>query len=218
MDTRNILTQYFSSLIKGRRYDCHSVIEKAICEGASVKDVYDKVFYPSMVRIGEMWQENQISVAQEHLATAITQSIISSLYYRIFEGKPLENKGKIIIACIGNELHELGSRMLADLLEMDGFDVKYLGANTPNYSIIKIVDEEKPLIVGISCTMSFNVNGVRELIAMIKTGETKDVSIFAGGRAFDVDRKLVGYVGADYYESKFDKTIELMNYVSGEKL
>lgn len=190
---------------------------EAIDQGITIKEIYTRVFYPSMVGIGDLWQRNQLTVAQEHFATVITQSIICSLYYKMFTDKELVSKGKIIITCASNELHELGSRMVSDLLEMEGFNVRFLGANMPIYSVIEMIKAEAPLIIVISCTMSFNVNNVKSLIALIKNEVPYYIPIFVGGRAFDVDPRLRDYVSANYYSKGFEETIELINNIAASQ-
>jgi MerR family transcriptional regulator, light-induced transcriptional regulator len=212
---KNILFKSFlSGLLNCNKNYCHSLIIDAVNKGVDVQEIYGSIFYPAMIHIGELWQENKITVAQEHLTTAIVQSIICSLYNKVFDNKTAENKGKIMLTCASNELHELGSRMLSDLLEMEGFDVKFLGAYMPNYSVLEMIEKESPLIVGISCTMSFNINYVKELILKLKGSSERKIPIVVGGRAFDIDRELVEYVGADYYAKEFEESLELFNKLS----
>lgn len=213
MSQNILLSDYFRGLLACNKNYCYSLIIEAINNGVELKEIYSSVFQPSMVQIGDLWESNQLSVAQEHLATAITQSIMGSLYYKILSNKSPKYKGKVIVTCASNELHELGSRMLADLLEMEGFDVNFLGANKPNQSIIEMIEKEPPLIVAISCTMSFNINHVKDLIALIKS-MFPELPVLVGGRAFNDDRKLIEYVGADYYAYDFNEAIELTRKLS----
>lgn len=213
MQQNSLSDNYFFGLLECDKNYCYNLIMGAVDQGTTIKDIYTSVFYPSMIKIGDLWQGNQLTVAQEHLATVITQSIISSLYYKMFTGKVSRNKGKIIMTCAGNELHELGSRMLSDLLEIEGFNVKFLGANMPIYSVLEMIKMEEPLVIGISCTMSFNINNVKNLISLIKNEIPYYAPILVGGRAFDVDPLLVDYVSADYYSKSFEETIELINSI-----
>ena len=101
----------------------------AIQHGTSVHDIYLHVFQRSQYEVGRLWQTNQISVGQEHLCTAATQLIMSQLYPLIF-GTERKNR-RIVAACVGGDLHEIGIRMVADFFEMDGWDTFYLGADVP---------------------------------------------------------------------------------------
>jgi MerR family transcriptional regulator, light-induced transcriptional regulator len=214
MGNERLLKDYITGLLTSDKDYCHSLIMEAIDKDVEIREIYSSIFHPSMVYIGELWQANKLSVAQEHLATAITQSIICSMYHKIFTTKPLKNKGKVIMTCASNELHELGTRMLSDILEIDGFNVNFLGANMPPYAVMEMIEKESPLIVGISCTMSFNIKYVKDLILRLKNAIPAQVPVLVGGRAFDIDKKLVQYVGADYYAREFTETLELLNKLS----
>jgi methanogenic corrinoid protein MtbC1 len=214
MEIDALLEDFISGLLDKNKKYCHSLIIGSVNRGLDIQELYKNIFYPAMIHIGELWQENKITVAQEHLATAIVQSIICSLYNKVFDNKTAEDKGKIMLTCASNELHELGPRMLSDLLEMEGFDVKFLGAYMPNYSVLEMIEKESPLIIGISCTMSFNINNVKNFILRVKKSSLIKTPIVVGGRAFDIDRKLVEYVGADYYAKEFEESLELFNNLS----
>lgn len=211
MDMELLYKNYLDGIVDGNKDHCYCLICDAVDEGVNIKDIYSKIFCPAMVRIGELWQSSVINVAQEHQAVAITRSIISSLYYKVCRDKAMESKGKIILTCPNNELHDMGIRMLANLLEMEGWDIRYLGANVPSDAVIEMIKKVAPVMVGISCTMPFNIDNVKELIEMIKSETPEKPSVLVGGNAFDSDPKLVEYLQADYYGSDFDRTIKLVN-------
>lgn len=213
MYQNTLSNNYLSGLLKCNKTYCHNLIMEAVEQGMSIKEIYTNVFYPTMVKIGDLWQSNKLTVAQEHFATIITQSIICSLYYKLFSDKVSAKREKIIITCASNESHELGPRMLSDLLEMEGYNVLFLGSNMPTYSILEMIKTETPLLIGIGCTMSFNLNNVKHLIAIIKSEIPYHVPVLVGGRAFDIDQILVDYVGADYYSKSFEETLELVNNI-----
>lgn len=94
-----------------------------------MKSIYLEVLQPVQREIGNLWQTNEVSVAQEHYCTAATQLIMGRLYPYLHLAP--RNGKRVVVACVGGELHEVGARMVADILEMEGWDSYYLGANTP---------------------------------------------------------------------------------------
>ncbi len=209
MSIKRIFEDYFFYLKKGDRKECFNVIQEAVKEGIDIKDIYLEVFSPAMVKVGEMWETNQFTIAQEHLATAITQRMMSYLYSNCFDFSADYYKAKIIMTCAGSELHELGARMTADLLELEGYDVIYLGSNTPVFTILETILSENPDFVGISCTMSFNIKYTKELVEKIKE-VNEDIKIIAGGRAYSINNKLIKYVKADFYGDTLYKTLKFL--------
>lgn len=206
--------QYLDALLRGDRRIAGQMVMDALESGqASVRDLYLHVFQRSQHEIGRLWQTNQVSVAQEHYCTAATQLIMSQLYPYIFSGE--RNNRQMIAASIGGELHELGIRMVADFFEMEGWDTYYLGANTPESTILATVAEKQPDLLAISATITYNVRSVAQLITAIRERpDTRHVKILVGGYPFNVSPTLWRKIGADgYAENAQDATIKAAELV-----
>ncbi len=120
----DLAKKYLDYLLKADRPSAWALVENAVKSGIPVKDIYIHIFQPVMYEIGKLWQTNQITPAVEHYCTAATQLIMSQLYPYIFRS---EKKGAAFVsACVPGELHELGTRMAADLMELEGWDTHYL--------------------------------------------------------------------------------------------
>lgn len=188
--------QYLEALLRGERHRASQLILQTIDEGVSVKDIYLHVFQRSQYEIGRLWQLNQVSVAEEHYVTAATQLIMSQLYPRIFSND--KNGLRLVAACIGGELHEIGIRMVADFFEMEGWDTYYLGANTPPESIVETVETRQADVLAISATMTFHVGAVANLIEQVRDTEAgRQAKILVGGYPFNVSSVLWERLGAD---------------------
>src|SRR5918997_3305558 len=187
---------YLSALLRADRHLASSLILDAADAGTPIRDLYLRVFQPSQHEVGRLWQMNQISVAQEHYCTAATQLIMSQLYPYIFSG---DRRGRTLIAaCVAGDLHEIGARMVSDLLEMEGWDTIYLGANVPASSIIQLLREREISVLALSATMSFHVPVVERLIADIRDAEgVCPTKIMVGGYPFNIAPELWRRIGAD---------------------
>lgn len=188
---------YLSSLLRFERHEATKIILGAVEAGMSVRDIYCHVFEPCQREIGRLWQVNAITVAQEHYCTASAQSIMALLYPLIFSEKKARI-GKVVAACVPGELHELGPRMLCDLLELEAWDTVYLGANVPLASLLHTIKTLKPQVVAISATMTFHLDAVRRVISALRESMRKQpFKIFVGGHAFHGSSELWRAVGAD---------------------
>jgi MerR family transcriptional regulator, light-induced transcriptional regulator len=158
---------------------------------------WEQIIQPAMYEIGHMWARGEITVGQEHLATAITQRVMSVFYPLILE-LPRE-RGTVIVTASPGELHEIGPRILADLIELSGWDVCYTGANTPIGSVIDLVKRTAPHCLCISTSLSVSLPSVAKLIASVReeVGAAAP-SIMVGGQAYMADADLWRKVGADY--------------------
>lgn len=90
----------------------------------------------------------------------------------------------MIVTGVEGEMHQLGANMLADVLEAEGWDVRFLGTQLPHRDILQAIEEHEPTIVGISATMLFNVPKVSSLIGDVRLRYGSDVRIILGGAAF----------------------------------
>jgi methanogenic corrinoid protein MtbC1 len=197
-ENAKLAEELVETLLAGKRQAANTLILDRVKEGLPIQTLYLEVFQPALYKIGMLWQENSITVAQEHYCTAAIQMIMSMLYTRIFK---MERNGKTLVAtCVGGELHEIGIRMVADFFEMEGWDTYYYGANTPIRDMIETIRDINPDVIAISAAMSFNVATVKDLIREIRVelGE-KAGKILVGGRPFNISKDLWKEVDADGY-------------------
>lgn len=94
------------------------------------------------------------------------------------------------------EQHQVGPMMLADVLESDGWDVRFLGTNAPAEDVVATVRDHKADVLGISATMLFSIPRVRELIEMCRDDDGERLRIIVGGQAFRAAPGLHEEVGA----------------------
>ena len=203
-----LAARYLELLLEGDRRQASSLILGQAAGGMPVRDIYLDVFSPAQRMLGQLWQENRISVALEHFATAATQMIMSQLFPYIFAqgaDQPRLDAG-FVGCCVQGELHEIGMRMVCDLLELEGFDTWYLGANTPDKGILDFLAEKlrsgagrtKPIILGVSCTIAQGVPFVERLIQALRSdARLPDVKILVGGLPFLRREDLWLKIGAD---------------------
>ncbi len=206
----DLARRYLDFLLAADRSGASQLILEVVKQGElSVQEVYLEVFQPCQREVGLLWQTGKISVAQEHFCTAATQLCMSQLYPFIFG---CEKNGKVaVITCAQGELHEIGVRMVADLLEMNGWDAFYLGANTPVESVLSFVSDKKPNLIGISATITAHLPQVKDLIGKIRQAETKKSAILVGGYPFNISANLFQEVGADACSNDAKNAIQLAN-------
>ena len=201
--------EYLSALLRYDRHSASTLILAAVENKVSIKEIYCHVFERCQYEIGRLWQLNDVSVAQEHYCTASTQLIMSQLYPYIFRAdRP--SRGTIVAACVSGELHEIGARMLCDLLEMEGWNTIYLGANMPAAGIVDVLRDNHADILAVSASMTFHLPAVREVIAAVRLASPA-TRILVGGYAFKIAPNLWHDVGADYWTKDASEAISLIS-------
>lgn len=190
----NFNTLLLHSDLKG----CLELAEQIVTTHEELLYFYEHVVKPALYTVGALWERNEMSVAEEHFAAAIVGRIMSFLYCR-FIGT-LQTKGTVIVSVVPNEFHEIGARMVADILEFEGWDVTYLGTNTPLEELVKLIKRKQPFLLALSVTTALNLEKVRSVIAKVKSmPEISSTKILVGGQAFCSVPRLWREFGADGY-------------------
>jgi methanogenic corrinoid protein MtbC1 len=197
-------------LLKGDRKACQNWLATLQREQSlSLSEMYLELLQPTMQQVGLLWEEGKISVAQEHLASALVSRLMVSIYGSQ-EPDTTASRGKVLITTAPNEFHEMGAWMLSDLLEEDGWETRYLGANTPFKDILDYLEQEKPDILAISVAIPFNIDQADQLIRQIRSQKQfSQLRIMLGGQAFSFHDRLWETLGADGYASNAREAVKL---------
>lgn len=199
-------TQFLNSLLKGNRSHCIQIINKLWQAKVSLKDIYENIIKKALYQIGELWEYNKISVATEHLASAICETILNDLYLRM---KLPENCNKTILtSCLENEYHQIGIKMINDMFELNGWSSYFLGANTPIVELIDFANTIKPDFFAVSISIYSHLPILEEMIQEVRK-QFPELPILVGGQAFrHGGREVI---------SKYYKVIYLSDTHSTEK-
>ena len=189
-----LLQQYLASILAGNRKAALNIIMDAFQGGYPIPHIYMDIFQEALYEIGRLWESNRITVADEHMGTAITQFVMSNLYQHLQISD--QQMGKAVITGVQGELHQVGANMVADLMEADGWDVMFLGTNVPPEGALESVRQHGADLFGISTTMLFNIPKVIHLVEAVRSEFGHSIQIMVGGAAFKGLEKLpVGLEG-----------------------
>lgn len=173
--------EYFDHLINGRKEKCLNTINTFANQKVAVDAIYTELFQRSLYQVGDFWEKNKISVATEHMATAITENMMIRLQPQLFA---TERTGKkAVIACVANEYHQVGAKMIADMFEMNGWDGFFVGANTPFNELIRFIQSHNPDVIGLSLSIYFNIHELKNTLGQVRT-LFPTIPIIIGGQAF----------------------------------
>lgn len=172
--------RYLAAQLAGDRQEALRLVHlEGLERGIDAPRLALEVIMPAQREIGRLWQENRIGVAEEHLATAISQLVVSTLYAHFPRQQP--NGKRIIVACVEGEQHELGARLVADFLEMEGFLVHFLGANVPTDSLVSMVRTERPNLVVLSSATTLHIAQLRSAVSRVRLVGGDALPIAVGG-------------------------------------
>ena len=157
---------YLAALLARNSARARKVVADALADGVAIPDIYLAVLQPALYQVGHLWAMGEISVAEEHYATAVTQQLLHELSARM-RVTPSDGRLAIVTGTPG-ELHALGGRMVADFLEADGWEVLELGAATPAEDLADLVDREQPDLVALSTSTAGGLPGLAEALDRLR--------------------------------------------------
>ena len=197
MKVEEAFDEYLAAVLAGDRRTAFGVIDRALVAGLDLRSLYLSVFQPALREVGRRWERNLITVADEHLATAITQASMARLYDRLFSDNLADGR-LLLAACADTERHEVGLRMLCDILEMEGWDTVFLGATVPVEDLVRMVRDRRPDVVALSASIAPHLPRVEAAIRALREGMNGNTPLIAvGGRPFVDDPALAERMGAD---------------------
>jgi MerR family transcriptional regulator, light-induced transcriptional regulator len=147
-------------------------------------EIYDEIIRPAMSEIGLRWQRGEIGINHEHRASYVTLDAMAKLQAQIMVKPP--NGNTALLACVGEEPHEIGLRCISYLLESEGWITHYLGARMPVGAIVSSVRDLKPSLICLSVTqMPDRWDWADDLRRSTRAIRGEECRIILGGRAND---------------------------------
>ena len=200
---------YLRAALQGRRDEAIGIIRDAMLDDVDVSDIMLDILQPAQIELGRLWERGDISIAHEHYTTAITQLSLSLLYPRLLLNRTLLGRS-LVATSVGSEAHEVGIRMVADLMEQAGWRTTYLSADVPHSDIVEQVAQHRADVLAVSATMAGHIRGVRELIEALRADpRCQRVRVLVGGRPFTINPRLAADVGADGWAPGAREALEL---------
>ncbi len=189
---------------------CFNALDK---KQISVMDLYQNVLSPALNSIIHEYNGDEDNLIwKEHVRSGIIRGIIEASYpYVIKERKALGNEKNqnVIVMCPRFEEHEIGARMVSDFYTIAGYKTTFIGANTPERTILKAIEVIKPDIISISVTNYYNLVALKNTINTIKDKIQYQIRFVVGGYAFNNNPNAYREVGADIHLKNFSDVLDL---------
>ena len=198
MNTDLFIESLFASLVSGNRNASRRLVETALDHDISADTIAREVFWPTINNIATLYRQDQMTRLAQQYATRALSGLISQNQDR-YEAKPARGRS-ICMFCGPNELDDLSARLIADLLEADGYEVTYGGGNIADDDIMAEVHERRPDILLMFSSGGADAPGIRQLIDQIRgINAIPEMQIVVGGGIFNRAAGLAEEIGADLW-------------------
>jgi len=208
MPQSNLLSQYMEPLLLGRRSVCRDLVKAAMERGEPARHLYQNLIWPAIERVDQLYREDRINMAVEHMATRINRTIADHLQARL-DRRPSNNK-RVVITCASGEAEEFSAQMCADLFEADGWEVYLLGGGVPRDETVQLVGQLQADLLLIFGSKPSDAPQVRDLIDYVREiNACPKMNVMVSGGVFNRAVGLWREVKADLFADNPAQALEL---------
>jgi excisionase family DNA binding protein len=208
-----VVQRLMERLLAGDGPGAWQIIESALL-AATPAELYTRIIGPCLRTIGDRWEAGEITVADEHRATAQALRIVGRLG-PLFARPGRNRPGLVLLAGAEGDSHAIPLMMVADLLRTAGFDVIQLGADVPVETLVAMAAAEGVVAIGLSAsTDQGGVNVARALSAL--RAAVPGVPVLVGGPALTSEQEALE-MGADGWAADATGAADLLTRMVGRE-
>lgn len=158
---------------------------------------------PVQREVGERWHRGELSTADEHLVTGVSESTLTALSAAMI--RP-ELTGLVLVMSAEGDWHSLAARMFSEQLRAAGREVLYLGPSAPSEDVAAFIERRRPEAVTVTCNLASTFVGTRRVV---DAAHAHGVPVLAGGRALDLHRAV--HLGADAWARDATSAVRVLD-------
>jgi len=182
---------YLKYAVAGRRRPAVRLVSNLLDNRVTLGLIVEDLLAAAQHVVGDRWQRNELTAADEHLATGVAAAVMDALSG---ETQTPHGAGLTVITCAEGDWHSLAAQMFGVSLRSHGVGVTVLGASTPTDVVAEFLDRSGGDSLAISCSMPIFFPGARRLA---DAAHQQGIPVIMGGRAFGTDARRAMRLGAD---------------------
>jgi len=191
----DIRSRLAAAVIEGDQEGVAALVEAALAEGLKPLQISNEGLLPGLEEVGRRFGKNQIFLPQVMLSAETMQAAFGRLK-QAMSGEEGVGRGKILMATVEGDIHDIGKNIVCTLLENHGFEVVDLGKNVPATRIVEQATQQQVDAVGLSALMTTTLNQMQVTIDQLRAAGVK-VFTMVGGAV--VTQDYADAIGADLY-------------------
>ena len=185
-----------SAIERGLKEEASSITAE-LAEQKDALDIINEELIPALNNVGEGFEKGTVFLPQLLMSAESAKSAFAVLKERMDQsGEVQEKKGKVILATVKGDIHDIGKNIVKVLLENYSFDVIDLGKDVPPEKVVETVLEQDVHLVGLSALMTTTVVSMEETIRQLRE-KAPDCLVMVGGAVLNQD--YADMIGADFY-------------------
>ena len=200
------------AILRGLKADAGRLAAEAL-ETESELSLVESHLIPALDRVGEGYERGKVFLPQLLSAAQAAQAVFEVIRTSIAAkgGAPVK-KGKLVVATVQGDIHDIGKNIVKTVLENYGYEVVDLGRDVPPETVLNTVREQGVRLVGLSALMTTTLPAMEKTVRLLQTLEEPPV-VFVGGAV--VTPEYAKQVGADHYAADARQSVEIARKVLG---
>lgn len=187
-------SQLQRAIIKGVKNEAYSYAKDAL-KDKSALDVINSEIVPALDEVGKCFENKTMYLPQLLMAAEAASKAFDAVKESMGDSQS-ESKGKIIVATVKGDIHDIGKNIVKVLLENYGYDVIDLGKDVEPEKVVATAKAQCVKLVGLSALMTTTTEAMAETVELLKK-ELSDVKVMVGGAV--LTQEYADMIGADYY-------------------
>ena len=179
------------AIMNGDRENILPLLEKALSAGIPAQDLVDKIMIPSIVRVGDLYEKKVYFLPQLMSAAEAMKKALAYLEPHLKKGSA-GNKGKIILATVKGDIHDIGKNIVALLLRNYGYYVIDLGKDIAAETIIAKAKEENSDVIALSALMTTTMVNMKDVITLARANGIQKPFMIGGAVVTEAYAKSIG--------------------------
>ena len=184
-----------AAVIAGDAEGVTSLVEAALAEGLTPMLVSNEGLLPGLEEVGRRFEKNQVFLPQVMRSAETMQRAFARLKAEL-QGAGIESAGRIMMATVEGDIHDIGKNIVCTLLENHGFEVIDLGKNVSAATIVREAQKLAVDAVGLSALMTTTMSEMENVLARLKEAGIKSFTMVGGAV---VTQEYADSIGADLY-------------------
>lgn len=186
---------------------------EALLESHEPMEIINDILIPALDKAGAAFEKGKIFLPQLILNAGAAQAAFGVIRERMIRSdKAPVSKGKIVLATVKGDIHDIGKNIVKVLLENYGYTVIDLGKDVPCEEVVKAALENNVKLVGLSALMTTTLKSMEETIRLLRESGA-DCKVVVGGAV--LTQEYADSIGADYYAKDAKETVDAAKEVIG---
>ena len=201
------------AISKGLKNEGADITRELLKEKDSMEIVND-ILIPALDEAGSKFEAGKIFLPQLILSAEVAQAAFAVIKEEISKnGSQTVEKGKVILATVKGDIHDIGKNIVKVLLENYGYKVIDLGKDVDYQEVVDAAIAHKAKLVGLSALMTTTLVSMKETIALLRENNV-DCKVVVGGAV--LTESYAKEIGADYYAKDAKESVDVAKMVYGE--